>query len=274
MSAGIEPPTLCPDCDTELVRGEGEVVVRCPNAAGCGAQIRDRLRHFVSRHALDIDGLGEKIIDQLVSVGLLRTPADIYALRAEQLVDLERMGERLADNLIRAIEASKRTTLSRLIYALGITGVGQTVADSLAAAFPDLEALGAADAAELEDIEGLGAVLAASVCDYFADADNRAMLARLAEHGVVYERGVVVTGAAGPLHGEVYVLTGGLKQMTRDDASGRLRALGARVSGSVSKKTTCVVAGANAGSKLAKAEELGVPVIDEDRLLALLQERS
>jgi len=232
------------------------------------------LRHFASRRALDIEGLGDKLIDQMVDQGLLRAPSDIYALGKEALVDLERMGEKSAANLMAAIERSKQTTLPRLLNGLGIPGVGESTAAALASHFGALEALQSASAEQILEVADVGPVIAASVHEFFADARHARELTRLRQFGLSWTEGPPASArsaVAAPLAGVTVVLTGSLEGMTREEATERLIALGAKVSGSVSKKTAYVVAGAEAGSKLTRAQELGVPVIDESGLRQLLK---
>ena len=268
-----ELPKDCPICGSPVVKPEGEVVARCSGGLRCGAQQRERLRHFASRLALDIEGLGDKLVDQLVSGDLVRNPADLYRLDREQLAGLERMGEKSADNLLAALQGSKETTFARFIYALGIREVGETTAAALAARYRTLQALLEADVESLQDVEDVGPIVAAKVVDFFADASNRQLAVELHEDvGVEWPTPDTADDAgAPPLAGETWVLTGTLTAMTRNEAKARLVALGAKVAGSVSKKTSCVVAGPGAGSKQTKAEELGIRVIDEEQLLATLE---
>jgi DNA ligase (NAD+) len=259
-------PTHCPVCGASAVRLEGEAVTRCPNL-DCPAQLKNNLLHLASRGALDIDGLGEKLVEQLVEHGRIRRISDVYRLDAETLAGLERMGERSAANLVAALERSKRTTPARLLIALGIRHVGSGVADLLAAHFGgDLDALVAASAEQLEAVEGVGPIIAESVAAFFADPRNRSELASLRELGVHWPRG------EGPLAGKSFALTGTLEGMTREEAKERIEAAGGKVASSVSKKTDYVVAGADPGSKLRKAEELGIEVLDEAGLRSLLGE--
>ena len=259
-----ELPKACPVCGSAVVKPEGEVVARCSGGLRCGAQQRERLRHFASRLALDIEGLGDKLVDQLVAQGLVRGPVDLYKLEREQLAGLERMGEKSADNLLAALQASKETTFARFIYALGIREVGESTAAALAGRYSTLARLLAADVASLQDVEDVGPIVAAKIVDFFSAADNRALAVELHEDiGIDWPTPDALDDAAPPLVGQTWVLTGTLTAMTRNEAKARLNALGAKVAGSVSKNTSCVVAGPGAGSKLAKAEELGVEVIDE-----------
>jgi DNA ligase (NAD+) len=264
-------PERCPVCDAPAEREEGGVVLRCPNRA-CPAKLKNRLLHLAGRGALDIDGLGEKLVDQLLETGLVKELPDVFALTAAQLEALPRMGERSAANLVAALERARSTTLPRLLVALGIPDVGPGVAELLAARFGDLEPLMEASRETLEAIEGVGPVIAQKVADFFADARHRHELMRLRELGVRFQRTKPreTAARAGPLAGKSFVLTGTLPTLSRAEASERIAAAGGKVSGTVSKKTDYVVAGEAAGSKLAKARELGVEVIDEAGLLALL----
>jgi DNA ligase (NAD+) len=229
------------------------------------------LRHFASRRALDIEGLGEKLIDQLVDRDMIATPADLYALSLGQLAGLERMGEKSAANVLEALARSKRTTLPRFLHALGIRDVGEATAAALAAHFGTLAALRGASAEQILEVPDVGPVIAAHVHDFFAAPANRAVIERLIAAGFSWPEGAPVDRAAGPLAGLTIVLTGTLGSMTREQAGEALQALGAKLGASVSKKTHVVVAGAEAGSKLARARELGVPVLDETGLAGLLR---
>ncbi|SFH52600.1 NAD-dependent DNA ligase LigA [Modicisalibacter xianhensis] len=267
----IEFPTHCPVCGSEVERTEGEAVVRCPAGLFCAAQRKEAIKHFASRRALDIDGLGIKLIDQLVDREWVKTPADLFHLQAESLIELPRFGRKSADNLIAALEKARHTTLPRFIYALGIREVGEATAANLARHFGTLQALMDADQAVLESVEDVGPVVAAHIHAFFEEGHNRDTVAQLIEAGVVWDEAEVIARPQ-PLVGQTWVLTGTLENMTRDEGKARLQALGAKVSGSVSKKTAAVVAGPGAGSKLAKAQELGVDVLDEDTFLARLAE--
>ncbi len=267
-------PQHCPICGSAVIRIEGEAAARCSGAFSCPAQRKEALRHFASRRALDVEGLGEKLVDQLVDQGLLRGPSDIFALELPQLAQLERMGEKSAANLLAAIEHSRATTLPRLLNALGIPGVGETTAKSLAEHFGSLQALERASLEQLLEVPDVGPVIAASVQGFFDDTRHRTELERLRELGVHWKEGPGVSAAdraALPLAGVSVVLTGTLSGMTREQARARLAALGAKVSGSVSKQTGYVIAGAEPGSKLERARELGVTVLDEAGLAQLLQ---
>ena len=269
-------PQRCPVCDSPVVRVPGEAAARCSGAFNCPAQRKESLRHFASRRALDIEGLGEKLIDQMVDQGVLSTPSDIYALQTATLEGLERMGEKSAANLLSAIDHSRHTSLPRLLYGLGIAGVGESTARSLADHFGSLGALQAASEEQVLEVLDVGPVIAASVRTFFANPRHARELKRLRELGVQWPEGAPVKAAQAaslPLAGLSIVLTGRLERITREEASERLAALGARVSSSVSKKTSYVVAGAEPGSKLTRAHELGVPVLDEAGLAALFGRR-
>jgi len=264
-------PERCPVCETKVVREEGGVVTRCPNRA-CPAKLKNRLLHLASRGALDVDGLGEKLVEQLLDTGLVKELPDLFALGAETLAELPRMGEKSAANLVAALARAKETTLPRLLVALGIPEVGPSVAELLAARFGDLDPLLEASVETLEEIEGVGPVIAQKVAEFLADERHRHELSRLRELGVRWARTEPRATAAreGPLAGKTFVLTGTLPTLSRAEAGARIEAAGGKVTGSVSKKTDYVVAGEAAGSKLAKAQELGVAVLDEAGLLALL----
>ncbi len=267
----VELPKRCPVCDSPVLRVEGEAVARCTGGFTCRAQRQEALRHFASRRALDIEGLGDKLIGQLVEQDVLRSPADIYTLTAAQLEELERMGEKSAQNLIAAIDKSRHTSLPRLLFGLGIRDVGEATALALARHFGTLERLMEADAATLEQVPDVGPVVAAHVAAFFESAEHRRVIKALQKNGVNWpEVKVPATAGSDPLAGKTFVLTGTLAGLTREAAQEALTQRGAKVSGSVSKKTHYVVAGTDPGSKLAKAQALGVPVIDEAQLLKLL----
>ncbi len=255
-------PDHCPVCGSDIERIEGEAVARCSGGLYCAAQRKEALKHFASRKALDIDGLGEKLIEQLVDQAWVKTPADLFHLGVDPLKSLPRMGEKSATNLVNALEKAKQTTLARFIYALGIREVGEATAANVANHFGTLQALQEADLAALEAVNDVGPVVAAHIHTFFRQPHNLETLQALIEAGVTWQEAEVTQGPT-PLEGQTWVLTGTMDSMTRDEGKARLQALGAKVSGSVSKKTTCLVAGEAAGSKLAKAEQLGVEVIDE-----------
>ncbi|MGB5065399.1 MAG: NAD-dependent DNA ligase LigA, partial [Candidatus Competibacter sp.] len=264
-------PTACPVCGSRVIRPEGEAIARCVGGLYCRAQRKEAIRHFASRRAMDIDGLGDKLVEQLIERGLVHDPADLYALDAAALADLERMGAKSAVNLIEALARSKTTTLARFLYSLGIREVGEATARALERYLGTLEALLAADEARLLQVPDVGPVATATIRAFFQEPHNQEVLARLLAAGVRWPVTAAQTTAGASLAGKTFVLTGTLKVLTRDQASERLRALGAKVAGSVSKKTDYVIAGYDAGSKLDKARELGVQVLDEVGLLELLE---
>ena len=268
----VQLPRTCPVCHSSVLRAEGEAVARCTGAFTCRAQRQEALRHFASRRALDIEGLGDKLIEQLVEHERVNSPADIYTLRVAELAQLERMGEKSAANLIAAIEKSKRTTLPRLLFGLGIREVGEATALALARHFGTLERLMDATLETIQQVPDVGPVVAAHVAAFFASEDHRSVIRALRDKGLTWSEVSAPAPAAGAnaLSGKTFVLTGTLDSLTREAATEALIARGAKVAASVSKKTSYVVAGAEAGSKLAKAQELGVPVIDEAQLKKLL----
>ena len=266
----IELPESCPACGSPVARPEGEAVARCSAAPTlCPAQRKEGLRHFASRLAMDIEGLGEKLIDQFVENGLVRTPADLYRLEGECLSKLPRMGEKSAQNLLDALQASKSTTLARFIYALGIREVGEATAQSLANHFGGLENLRAATPEVLEVVPDVGPIVAEKIAAYFDNPDNAKAVDELVEVGIDWPA-IEAMADSLPLAGQTWVLTGSLEQMSRNEAKQKLTDLGAKVAGSVSGKTAQVVAGPGAGSKLAKAEQLEVPVMDEAEFVEVL----
>jgi len=267
----FEMPARCPECGSPVEREEGEAVHRCTGALVCPAQRIQSVLHFASRRAMDIEGLGEKLVEQLVSRAMIETVADLYALDEARLASLDRMGEKSARNLREAIEASRETELGRFLYALGIRHVGEATAQALARHFGSLEALGEADEAALLEVPDVGPVVAARIREFFSDPDKQAVVAALREAGVHWPENERRARPAQVLAGKTFVLTGRLERFSREEAKAELQARGARVTGSVSARTDYVVAGANPGSKAAKAEELGIEVIDESRLLELLE---
>ncbi|MGJ3353030.1 NAD-dependent DNA ligase LigA [Providencia sp. Je.9.19] len=266
-------PTHCPVCGSDVERVEGEAVARCTAGLVCGAQRKEALKHFVSRRAMDVDGMGDKIIDQLVEKEYVKTPADLYQLSAGKLTGLDRMGPKSAQKLIDALEKSKQTTLARFIYALGIREVGEATAANLAAHYHTLNALIAADEDSLKTVQDVGHVVAKHVVNFFREEHNQAVIADLVAKANIQWPEVKVVNSEeidSPFAGKTVVLTGSMNILTRDEAKDKLIALGAKVAGSVSKKTDMVIAGEAAGSKLAKAIELGIKVIDEEELINLL----
>ena len=271
-AADSEPfhfPHDCPECATPVVKLPGEVAWRCPNLT-CPAQVRRRIEHFASKQCMDIEGLGEAVVDQLVTRGLVRTISDIYRLRQDNLVTLEKFAEKSAQNLAAAIVASRTAELWRLLHGLGIPGVGASSAKDLARHFRDVGALVAATEDELLAIEGVGEKTARAIRAFFNEPANRILVDELRDLGVEPTPPAQASEGAASFAGKTFVLTGTLETMTREDATARIEAAGGKVSGSVSKKTSYVVAGAEAGSKLEKAQKLGVPVLTEREFLALL----
>lgn len=264
-------PRQCPVCGSAVVREAGEMNHRCSGGLFCPAQRKQALLHYAQRRALDIEGLGEKLVDQLVDGELVRSLADLYRLDLPTLAPLERMAEKSAQNLLDALQKSKRTTLPRFLFGLGVRHVGEATAKDLARHFGSLDAIMDAGAEQLLQVNDVGPVVADSIHTFFAQPHNREVVAALRAHGVTWEEGAPAEHTALPLAGKTVVLTGTLPTLSRDAAKDLLEAAGAKVAGSVSKKTHYVVAGAEAGSKLARAEELGIPVLDEDGLHALLR---
>jgi DNA ligase (NAD+) len=268
----VHLPECCPVCSSPVVMPEGEALARCSGGLYCAAQRIEAIRHFVSRKALDIEGLGDRWVESLLHLDLLQNVADIYSLHEhrEQLLTIEKMGEKSVQNLMDSIENSKKTTLAAFIYALGIRGVGETTARMLANTFQTLDALRNADIEALKKTPDVGEITAEWIVDFFQAPHNLEVVDRLLAAGIHWDAPIAPTRQ--PLNGESWVVTGTLSTMGRDEATQRLQALGARVSGSVSSKTKCVVAGEKAGSKLEKAEKLGVPVLNEQEFLAFLEQ--
>jgi DNA ligase (NAD+) len=265
-------PVTCPVCGSKVVREEGEADARCTGGLFCAAQRKQAILHFAGRRAMDIEGLGDKLVDQLVDEHIIRSLPDLYRLDVATLAGLERMAEKSAQNLVGALEKSKHTTLNRFLFALGIRHVGESTAKDLARHFGKLEAFMHAGAEQLLAVPDVGPVVAQSIVDFFGEAHNREVVQQLRMLGVHWEEHEGVSTQTLPLSGKTFVLTGTLASMSRDEAKSRLEALGAKVAGSVSKKTDCVVAGTEAGSKLDKARELNVPVWDEQQLLDQFKE--
>ena len=264
-------PTHCPDCGSEIIRPEGEAVARCSGGLHCRAQRAQALIHFASRKALDIQGLGDKLIEQLVQDGRVHSPADLFALTLEDWAALPRMAEKSAQNILAALEAAKSTTLARFIYALGIREVGNVSAELLARHYRELPALLAADEDDLQAIDGIGPVMAQYIRHFFMDDANLAVIAALQAAGIHWPRGEApVVAADSPLAGKTVVITGTLPTMSRDEAAAHIARLGGKTASAVSKKTDYLLAGDKAGSKLEKAQALGVAIIDEAQLLAWL----
>jgi len=284
-------PTACPVCGSAATREEGEAVLRCSGGLYCPAQRAQALIHFASRRAMDIEGLGDRIVEDLVDLGFVHGVADLYRLGLQDFLDMRRRADerdgtvpettktgkvatKWAENLLAAIDASKSTSLERLLFALGIRDVGESTAKTLAKFFGALDPLMAADEAALLEVPDVGPIVARRIVGFFREPHNREAIAALRAAGVRWPEGAPQRSAEGPLAGKTVVLTGALAAMSRDQAGDRLEALGAKVAGSVSKKTSFVVAGEAAGSKLDKARELGVEIWDEARLLAFLEQHS
>jgi DNA ligase (NAD+) len=268
----LESFPTCPVCGSHVVRGEDEAVARCTGGLFCPAQRKQALLHFAGRRAMDIEGLGDKLVEQLVDAAIVKTPVDLYRLGVLALANLDRMGEKSAHNLLVAIEKSRSTTLARFIFALGIRNVGEATARDLARHFGNLDALMAADAGALQQVPDVGPIVAKSIAEFFAEPHNREVIEQLRAAGVHWTEGEPAIAVAGALAGKTFVLTGTLPSLTRDEAKALIEARGGKVAGSVSKKTHYVVAGADAGSKLEKAQALGLAILAEDGLRALLNE--
>ena len=272
--AKIKIPQKCPVCGSKVVRIEDEAVARCTGGLFCEAQRSEALKHFVSRRALDIEGLGSKLIEQLVAIGRIKTPADIFILDRDELIEMERMGEKSADNLLESIEKSKETTLSRFLYGLGIREVGEATASALASFYGKLEAIMGAQEEELQNVPDVGPIVASRIRAFFNESHNTEVIQRLRDSGVHWQDSKPAAATTdGALAGKTFVLTGSLSGMTRDEAKDRIQALGGKVTGSVSKKTDFVVYGDNPGSKFTKAQKLAVETIDQDGLEKLLTDQ-
>ena len=269
-SQPFEFPKICPACGTELKRLPEEAVWRCPNAAGCGPQVRRRIEHFGSRACMDIENLGKAVVDQLVSRDLVHNIADLYRLKVEDLIELEKFAQKSSENLVNAIDRSRETEVWRLLHGLGIPNVGAGMAKDLIRRFHSIDALMTADEETLEAVDGVGSILTASIRTFFAEPKNQHLVDELRDLGLRFAEEIEEEDAGEkPLEGKTFVLTGTLPTFTRDEATAWIEARGGRVTSSVSKKTDYVLAGEEAGSKLAKAEKLGVAVIDEEGLKAL-----
>jgi DNA ligase (NAD+) len=271
QAAVFSMPARCPVCDSAVVRDEAEKDHRCAGGLYCPAQRKQALLHFASRRAMDIEGLGEKLVDQLVDQDLVKNPADLYRLDLATLSELDRMGEKSAANLIEAIDRSRSTTLSRFIFALGVRNVGEATAKDLARHFGGLDALMEADEAVLRQVPEVGPVVAESIIQFFSEPHNREIVKQLRGLGLCWDESEPQGSTSLPLAGKTFVLTGTLPHLRREEAKDRIEALGGKVAGSVSKKTDYVVVGAESGSKGDKARQLGITMLDEDGLLKLLK---
>ena len=271
----IEMPDACPVCESHVEKVEGEAVARCTGGLVCSAQRKEAIKHFASRKAMDVEGLGDKLIEQMVEAGLIDTLDDLFHLSVDEIAGLERMAEKSAQNVLNALEKSKQTTLARFIYALGIREVGVVTANNLAGYFGFLDRIMAATHEQLIAVDDIGDIVAAHIVNFFAEEHNRTVIEQLQKAGIYWEEKEPVSSAEdAPLSGKTAVITGTLSGMTRDDAKEALEALGAKVTGSVSAKTDFLVAGDKAGSKLAKAQKLEVKVYDEPAFKELLNELS
>jgi len=266
----VELPSVCPVCGYPVAREEDQAVARCTGGRHCAAQRKGEIQHFASRRAMDIQGLGDKLVEQLVDTDWVKTPADLFSLQSASLATLERMGEKSAQKLAAAIESAKHTTLPRFLYALGIRDVGEATALALAQYFPQIADLRKAGEEEIQRVPDVGPVVAKQVAAYFRDPDNAAAVDRLLASGITWPEPTAMS-ADGSQRDKTFVLTGTLESMTREEAAEAIQQLGGKVSGSVSKKTDYVVAGAEAGSKLKKAEQLGMRILDEAAFLKLLK---
>jgi DNA ligase (NAD+) len=263
-------PKHCPVCGSEVERREGEVVSRCTGGLFCAAQRKNSIKHFNSRRAMDVDGMGDKLVDQLVDKELIHDAADMYSLHRAQLAGLERMADKSAQNILDALEKSKSTTLVRFIYALGIRDVGEATAQALANHFGNLDSLMKADEDSLQQIQDVGPVVADSIVKFFHQPHNREVIDKLIAAGVHWPKVERKQKQELPLQGKTFVITGTLS-IKRNELKDRLQSLGAKVTGSVSKSTDYVIAGADPGSKFEKAEQLGVPILDELAITKMLE---
>ena len=267
----IEIPSVCPACGSAVIQAEGEVIARCTGGLVCSAQRKESIRHFSSRLAMDIEGLGDKLVEQLVDANMITTPADLFHLQATDLITLERMAPKSANKLLEALEKSKQTTLPRFIYALGIQEVGESTARSLAVHFSELDGLLDANRETLVTIPDVGPIVADKIATFFSQPENIEVISRLRQSGVKWDP-LPKAAESAVFTGKTFVLTGTLSTLNRNEAKARLLSLGAKVAGSVSKNTSFVVAGDAAGSKLTKAQSLDIPILTEDELIKLLQE--
>jgi DNA ligase (NAD+) len=267
-----EMPESCPVCGSEVLQQVGQTAYRCVGGLSCAAQRKEAIKHYASRKALDIEGLGEKLVEQLIEQKLIDSVADLYDLTLEQLSGLERMAEKSAQNLLAALDKSRHTTLARFIYALGIREVGEATAEALAAYFGDIDELMKAELEMLQRVEDVGPVVAENIRHFFDQPNNRDIVHRLLKKGIEWPAGNAAGLQVQTLEGKTYVISGSLDGMSRDQAASLLKARGARVSGSVSAKTTALVCGENPGSKRDKAEALGVEIIDQAGFNRLLED--
>jgi len=273
--AGAKPfvmPAVCPVCGSKVVREENEAAARCTGGLFCAAQRKQAILHFAGRRMMDIEGLGDKLVDQLIDENIIHSLPDLYRLDVATLAALERMAQKSAQNIVDALEKSKSTTLNRFLFALGIRNVGESTAKDLARFFGNLESIMHATAEQLMAVPDVGPIVAQSIVDFFSEQHNSEVVQQLRTLGLHWEEHQSTGTQNMPLSGKTFVLTGTLASMSRDEAKSRLEALGAKVAGSVSKKTDCVVTGEEAGSKLIRAQELNVPIWNEAELIQQLKE--
>ncbi len=267
----IKIPKICPECKSEVIKPEGEAVARCMGGLYCPAQLKESIKHFVSRKAMDIEGLGDKLVELLVDEKVIKDVTDIYKINRHILSALPRMGDKSADNILKAIEASKKTSLARFLYALGIREVGEATARTLSLHFGDLKKIETASLEELIAVSDVGPIVAANIKGFFHQKHNIELIEKLVKYGLHWPKAKTDSATALTLSGKTFVLTGTMSSLTRDEAKDKLQALGAKVSGSVSAKTSYVVAGESPGSKFTKAQKLGVEILSEDQLLKLIE---
>lgn len=274
INVRIELPKNCPVCHSEVIKVDNLAIARCSAGLYCKAQRKEAIIHFASRKAMNVEGLGIKLIEQLVDEDLIKSPADLYILTVEQLANLERMAEKSAKNIITALQNSKQTTLAKFIYALGIKEVGEATAKQLAKSFGSLDNIKTANLEKLLEVPDIGGVVADSILSFFKETHNLKIIDELMQYGIKWTESSAISNDISqlPLGGKVYVLTGTLNKLSREEAKEKLEHLGAKISSSVSKKTTAVIAGSDAGSKLTKAQELGVTILNEEQLLELLEQ--
>lgn len=272
QSQAIESPKHCPSCDSPLVKITGEVAIRCMNGLACPAQLKESIRHFASRGGMNIEGLGDKIIEKFLLEKLIANVADIYTLKFEGIAPLEGMGEKSANNLLAAIHKSKQTHFAKFLYALGIPQVGVATAQTLAQYFTNLEMLKNAEQNTLQEVPDIGPIVAEEIAAFFSQSSNLNLIQRLLDLGVFWPEGELKPRVEGPLSGQVFILTGTLKSMSREQAKAKLTALGVKLTESVSRKTHCLITGDNPGSKLAKAEALNIKILDENGFLELINQ--
>lgn len=271
-AVSMKLPKHCPVCHSEVIKPDGEVVARCTGGLYCQAQLKETIKHFASRHAMNIEGLGDKLAESLIDAKLVNEISDLYLLKKEQLAQLERMGEKSAENIISALEKSKNTTMQRFLYALGIREVGEATALNLVNHFQQLEKIMNADEETLQNVVDIGPIVAANIAGFFRQKHNCELIAKLKKLGVTWQEKMQAEEQFAPLAGQTFVLTGALESMTRDEATAHLQMLGAKVSNSISKKTSFLIAGEDPGSKFNDAQKLDVTILQEDEFLRMLKQ--